>query len=305
MKLRAAALVLLMAVPPAAQAQDVRARSAKAVSTFDTIRNLATQVMPGLIPPKGCTRQDFDRAHEAGVAPDVTGCAPAQVVDLIGGLLGMAPYLTQTGPEAMRTPIVGQDPLPGRRTTPGARFTLILPGPAAATTPATPAPNDPAPAGPAPTAPEPTAQVPTAPDPTAPEKPPLAETTRPSQQAGANPAADLPVDPVQAAGAIVPPPPPSLGQQIVERFRGGLNPLWAAAALLAATFGASRLLRPRRVLLAGAPTVRCEMSLARSGQAQWKDARHIVLAAPLFEVRIIPEATLAGPLTVLSERLAP
>lgn len=111
-----AAVLVVAGVPVRAIGGQALPTSAIATrpSTFHPIRDFATRLVPMIVPPKGCSRQDFDRASESRVVPDVTGCLPGEVEGFIRTLLKMTPQVSPDVPNALSTPIIGQSPLPGR-----------------------------------------------------------------------------------------------------------------------------------------------------------------------------------------------
>ena len=273
-----------------------------AVSAFHPFRNLAAQVAPSLVPPKGCTRDVFALASRTRVAPDVTGCLPGAIQGFIRASLDAIPVAVPEGPDALSTPIVDQSPRPGQHL--GRTFTLILASPApAATVPtttsatgATTADTQPSSAGGPPETAATTSPAPSAPDVPGTKTP----TSKPAPATGDGAQAPSPTPPADFG-----PPPPPLATQLFDWFWDGLNPVWAAGLLLIAGWGAWRLSHPARLVLTGRPSVLCEIHRPGGFGPTWRDDRRIALNAPMLDLVLIRGRVAAESLQVIGERQTP
>lgn len=316
-----ALLAVLMAALPAhgqgfAQDQALRATLVKRPSTNHPLRDFATHLAPGIVPPKGCTRQDFDLAHQMGVAPDLTGCVPSAVEGWIRSLLRMRPIVLPGGPDAENTAIIKQDPHPGQMLKGLETFTLYLAVPTSVQGTGTTDSGQPAApvTPPGTTAGTPMAATPGTLPPTTTETP-AAPTAGTPQPGALNKFAPVGVPlqqpptgvqtPLTPLPHILFPPEPGSWTQAWNRFWDGLNPLWVAAGVLAGGLGAWRLVNPSRPILTGTPTVHCEVTWARGAAPRWRDDRHVILNAPLIDVELSLGPALITAARILDERLEP
>jgi hypothetical protein len=95
-------------------------------SAFHPIRDLASRVVPSLVPPKGCTPAVIRLARDEGVAPDLRGCMSDAIIPGLAEAMGLSPRSSTSAPQQPGATIVQQQPGPGEPLQPGGGVTLTV-----------------------------------------------------------------------------------------------------------------------------------------------------------------------------------
>lgn len=320
-------VLVLGALACASRPADAEIRATQlATKPFHPFRDLATRIVPSLLPPKGCTSDVISQAAELHVAPDLRGCDPTEVTEPIRRFFYQPPNISPTPPAAGAL-IDDQSPKPGASVPREVTFELFLPQPSAPQPNVAPEPSPPA------TEPNPAPTTPEAPPATNPPAASGGTQALGTQAPGDTRTSGGPTKPSARRNVVCPPGwnetsgrcvrnqlvtcapgwDTISGRCVRERSRlelfadwfwDGLHPLLLVLGVLAVA-GVVWLLKPAPIPLVGAPVVDVKLEVA-SPATHFDDPNHAVRDMLAVDVEMQPSLpAVHPPVTVTDVRILP